>query len=88
MGIMQGSPSNWATFPISDKREEFPTKETLLKFICQYCTRPFPSNWKLQQHIRTHTGETPFKCKICGRAFKQKGCARRHMMVHLSDEKN
>lgn len=49
---------------------------------CNFCTKLFTKNFDLQQHIRSHTGEKPFQCVVCGRAFAQKSNAKKHMQAH------
>lgn len=41
--------------------------------MCNTCNKNFSSASALQIHERTHTGEKPFACNICGRAFTTKG---------------
>ncbi|XP_018519277.1 zinc finger protein 770 [Lates calcarifer] len=46
---------------------------------CPICPKSFPSPYKLQRHHVIHTGQKPFTCKICGKAFTQS----EHLKTHL-----
>nr|XP_033497818.1 zinc finger protein 770-like [Epinephelus lanceolatus] len=45
---------------------------------CHLCSKSFPSPSKLKRHYVIHTGQRPFLCTICGKAFSQS----HHLKLH------
>ncbi|XP_044231775.1 zinc finger protein 91 [Thunnus albacares] len=52
---------------------------------CPICPKSFPSLYKLQRHHIIHTGQKPFICKICGKAFTESEHLKTHSeKIHYS----
>uniref|UniRef100_A0A8C5M5X7 Ras-responsive element-binding protein 1 n=1 Tax=Leptobrachium leishanense TaxID=445787 RepID=A0A8C5M5X7_9ANUR len=52
------------------------------KKICTVCTKRFWSLQDLTRHMRSHTGERPYKCQTCERTFTLKHSLVRHQRIH------
>uniref|UniRef100_A0A8C1AS41 Ras-responsive element-binding protein 1 n=2 Tax=Cyprinus carpio carpio TaxID=630221 RepID=A0A8C1AS41_CYPCA len=52
------------------------------KKICAVCSKRFWSLQDLTRHMRSHTGERPYKCQTCHRTFTLKHSLVRHQRVH------
>jgi len=47
---------------------------------CPICGKSL--SYRLSVHMRVHTGERPYKCSTCGKAFYQRSSFRSHLSVH------
>ena len=49
-----------------------------LHVACKFCREKFIGKRALANHVRTHTGERPFRCPRCGHGFMSDGAMRYH----------
>ncbi|XP_051511434.1 zinc finger protein 770 isoform X2 [Myxocyprinus asiaticus] len=47
-------------------------------YWCLTCSKCFKAPSKLKRHILIHTGQKPFKCTVCAKAFQQKAYLKIH----------
>ncbi|XP_023248360.1 zinc finger protein 260-like [Copidosoma floridanum] len=50
--------------------------------VCSICGKQYRTNYKLQEHMRKHTGEKPFHCTHCNKSFRSKIGLAQHTATH------
>ncbi len=53
---------------------------------CHFCRKTFTRASGLVRHIRTHTGERPYKCHHCEKAFSTTGNRDVHERIHRGEK--
>ncbi|KAM3929426.1 zinc finger protein 407 isoform 1-T2 [Leptodactylus fuscus] len=58
------------------------------KFACKVCDRSFRERWALNNHMKLHTGEKPFKCTwpTCHYSFLTASAMKDHYRTHTGEK--
>ncbi|XP_015271992.1 PREDICTED: zinc finger protein 335 [Gekko japonicus] len=63
------------------KRADPPPKRS--SFPCPICSRVYPMQKRLTQHMKTHSAEKPHMCDKCGKSFKKRYTFKMHLLTHI-----
>ncbi|CAH8498801.1 unnamed protein product [Dicrocoelium dendriticum] len=71
---------------LSRHRQTHQSRKERTAFVCSYpdCNRTFLRQYNMEEHMNTHTGARPHKCRFpgCNKRFRQRSALCHHKTVH------
>lgn len=76
------TPNEKLNEPQDEQKKQSSVRQKWTPKICTQCGKQYRTNYKLQEHMRKHTGEKPFQCSMCEKAFRSKIGLAQHFATH------
>ncbi|CAL4088143.1 unnamed protein product, partial [Meganyctiphanes norvegica] len=80
--------SNWLTNKLVSNLYEGESRNAGRVHVCPVCFHKFESPYKLNRHLRIHTGERPFSCPHCPHRSSRKDALQHHVLAKHSNLAN
>nr|XP_015926345.1 gastrula zinc finger protein XlCGF57.1 isoform X3 [Parasteatoda tepidariorum]XP_015926346.1 gastrula zinc finger protein XlCGF57.1 isoform X3 [Parasteatoda tepidariorum]XP_015926347.1 gastrula zinc finger protein XlCGF57.1 isoform X3 [Parasteatoda tepidariorum]XP_015926348.1 gastrula zinc finger protein XlCGF57.1 isoform X3 [Parasteatoda tepidariorum]XP_042901220.1 gastrula zinc finger protein XlCGF57.1 isoform X3 [Parasteatoda tepidariorum]XP_042901221.1 gastrula zinc finger protein XlCGF5 len=90
MDVLEAIQPNQLILPHDENLEMVPSMQLDYneEYVCEFCQKSFKRKSYLVSHIRTHTGDKPFKCRFCPKAFASQSNLMRHICIHTGDHQS
>nr|XP_055043517.1 gastrula zinc finger protein XlCGF7.1-like [Misgurnus anguillicaudatus] len=71
---------------LSPKRNNMQNSTAIDAFICPQCGKTFTKKYKLNEHMKVHTGEKLYSCDQCGKSYNRNWHLNVHMRTHTGEK--